>query len=141
MAITSVSLSTASVPGPSAPVVLNYRQGKPVAWQVTISSSVATGDFTVQATYDDFTVTGYSTIYPPVGGPALVPAVSVWGAISSVPYLNFGSSTADSPQHFTSSTIWPDGITGVFLASPAGLRIYSSAGSSGILVLKVVQAG
>lgn len=139
MAITSVSLSTSGVPGPSAPIVLDYRQGKPVAWQITTNSSLATSDFTLQVSFDDLTVTGYSTIYPPAGGPAVVPAFSVWGAISSVPYLNFGSSTADSPQHFTSSTIWPDGVSGVFLASPAGLRIYSSASSSNILTLKVVQ--
>jgi len=110
-----------------------------VAWSVTTNSSLATGSFQVQACYDDLTITGYSTVYPPAGGPAYVPAVSVWGSISSVPYLSFGSSTADAPQLFTSSTIWPDGITGAFLASPAGLRIYSSAGSSNILTLKVVQ--
>lgn len=84
MAITSVSLSTANVPGPSSAILLDYRQGKPVAWSVTTNSSLATSDFTVQATYDDFMVTGYSTVYPPVGSPTLVPAVSVWGAISSV---------------------------------------------------------
>ena len=62
MAITSVSLSTANVPGPSAPIILDYRQGKPVAWSVTTNSSVATGAFQVQTCLDDFTVTGYSTI-------------------------------------------------------------------------------
>jgi hypothetical protein len=46
MPTTSVSLSTAIVPGPSAPVVLDYRQGKPVAWLVTTNSSQATSDFT-----------------------------------------------------------------------------------------------
>lgn len=138
--LTSVSLSTANVPGPSAPVLLNYRLGRPVAWQITTNSSLATSDFMLQATYDDFQLTGYSTIYPPAGGPAVVPAVSVWGSISSLPYMWYGSSTTDAPQHFTSSTIWPDGISGVFLAPPAGLRLYSTASSSNILTLKVVES-
>ena len=53
MPLTTVSLSTSAVPGPSSPVVINWRGGRPVAFQVTTNSSLATGDFVVQATLDD----------------------------------------------------------------------------------------
>ena len=137
--ITSVSLSTSAVPGPSAPIVLNWRSGKPVAWQITTNSSVATSDFTVQASYDDLQLTPYSTVYPPTGSPTYLSSVAaVWGGISSLPYLTLGTSAA--PVHFTSSALWPDGISGVFLAPPAALRLFSTASSSNIITLKVVQA-
>jgi hypothetical protein len=140
MPVTSVSLSTSAVPGPSSPIVLNWRSGRPVAWSVTTNSSLATSDFQVQATYDDIQLTPYSTVYPPTGSPTYLSSVfAVWGSISSTPYLNLGSSTADAPQHFTSSTIFPDGVTGVFLAPPTALRLYSTASSSNIISLKVVQ--
>jgi len=138
MPVTSVSLSTAVVPGPSAPVVLNWRGGRPVAWSITTNSSLATSDFTVQASYDDIQLVPYSSVYPPTGSPSLVSTVAVWGAISSVPYLTLATSAA--PVHFTSSAIWPDGISGVFLAPPAALRLYSTASSSNILTLKTVQS-
>jgi hypothetical protein len=139
MPVTSVSLSTSAVPGPSAPIVLNWRGGRPVAWFVTTSSSLATSDFQIQATYDDIQLTPYSTIYPPTGSPTYLSSVfAVWGGISSNPYLTLGTSAA--PVHFTSSTIFPDGVSGVFLAPPAALRLYSTASSSNIIMLKVVQA-
>jgi hypothetical protein len=141
--ITSISLSTSAVPGPSAPVALNWRSGKPVAWQITTNSSVATSDFTVQATYDDLQTansTGYyTTTYPPTGSPTyLSSANALWGGISSNPYLTMPTSVA--PVHFTSSTLWPDGISGVFLAPPAALRLFSTASSSNVITLKVVMA-
>jgi hypothetical protein len=48
--------------------------------------------------------------------------------------------TSAAPVHFTSSTLWPDGISGVFLAPPAALRLFSTASSSNIITLKVVMA-
>jgi hypothetical protein len=138
MPITSVSLSTSAVPGPSPVAVLNWRGGRPVLFQVTTNSSVATGDFTVQYTLDDVMLTGYSTIYPPVGSPTLASTISVWAAISSTPYTTL-STTGSIGVHFTSSTIFPDGLSGTLLGSPAALRLYSTASSSNTLTLKVVQ--
>jgi hypothetical protein len=138
MPITSVSLSTSAVPGPSAPIVLNWRGGKPVAWFLTTNSSLATSDFTLEATYDDIQLTPYSTVYPPTGSAGYLSSVAaVWGGISSNPYLTMATSAA--PVHFTSSTLWPDGISGVFLAPPCALRLYSTASSSNIISLRVVQ--
>jgi hypothetical protein len=138
MPITSVSLSTGAVPGPSAPVAINWRSGKPVAWSITTNSSVAASDFTLQASYDDIQLTPYSTVYPPTGSPTYLSSVAaVWGGISSNPYLTMATSAA--AVHFTSSALFPDGISGVFLAPPAALRLFSTASSSNIITLKVVQ--
>jgi hypothetical protein len=139
----TVSLSTANVPGPSAPIALNWRSGKPVAWFIGTNSSVATSDFTLQASYDDLQTansTGYyTTTYPPTGSPTyLSSANALWGGISSNPYLTMATSAA--AVHFTSSAIWPDGISGVFLAPPAALRLFSTASSSNVITLKTVQA-
>jgi len=141
MPATSVSISNASAaPTASAPVALDWRGGTPVLWQVTISSSVATGDFTVQYTLDDISLTTYSSVYPRTGSPTAYPSTTtVWAAVSSTPYTTL-STTGSAGVHFTSSTIFPDGISGVFPASPAALRLYSSATSSGIITLKVIQA-
>jgi len=138
MAISSVSLSTSGIPGPSAPIVLDYRQGKPVTWRITTSSSLATSDFQVQVTYNNFMdpTTPNSSIYPPAGGPAFVSPNAYWSSISSSPYLTLLTSAAAC--HFTSSSLWPDGVMGVFLAPPAGIRLYSSASSSGIITLETV---
>lgn len=139
---TSVTIASASAAvAASSPVVLNWRGGRPVLWQVTVSSSLATGDFTVQYTLDDVQLTTYSTVYPPVGSPTVAPSVGAWTAVSSgfSPTSISGSSTANTPQHFTSSTIFPDGICGTFFAPPCALRLYSTNTSSGVLILKVVQ--
>ncbi len=109
-----------------------------MAWSLTTNSSVGTSDFTLQASYDDIQLTTYSTIYPPTGSPTyLSSTAAVWGGISSNPYLTMATSAA--PVHFTSSTIWPDGVSGIFLAVPCALRLYSTASSSNIISLRVVQ--
>lgn len=133
---TSVNLSTASIPGPSTPIAINWRGGRPVFWSVTTNSSVATGDFTLQFTSDDIQLTANTSIYPPVGSPTLGTSVAYWTALSSA---NNNVVSVGSGIHFTSSTIWPDGIYGTFPAPPAALRIFSSAGSSNILTLTVLQ--
>ena len=138
MPITSVSLSTSAVPGPSPTVTCNWRGGKPVFCQVTISSSVAVGDFTLQYTLDDIQLTTYSTIYPPTGSPTVAPSVAVWAAVSSTPYTTI-STTGSVGVHFTSSTIFPDGFAYTFIAPPTALRLFSTSMSSGILTLKAVQ--
>lgn len=134
----SVSLSTSAVPGPTSPVALNYGGGRPVVWRVTTNSSVALGDFTVQYTLNDIQQTTNSSIYPPTGSPTLGTSTVIWSAISSSPFTTVPTSGAIG-VHFTSSLIWPDGVTGYFPAAPAALRLYSSAGSSNILTLTVIQ--
>ncbi len=137
MPLTSVSITSASTGTASAPIALNWRGGRPVLWQVVVSSSIATGDFTVQYTLDDIQLTTYSTAYPPVGSPT-VATVNIWSALSSTPYTTV-SSTGSVGIHFNSSNIFPDGISGTFLAPPCALRLFSTTISSGILTMRVVQ--
>ena len=113
MPVTSVSLSTPSVPGPSAPIILSYRSGRPTTFQVTASSSVAIGDFTVPTTLADLSNTqlfSKSSIYPPVGSTGLVASsVAIWSGLSSTPYTTVPT-TGSIAIHFQSSQIFPDGI-------------------------------
>ena len=143
--ITSVSLSTSNVPGPSSPVNIDWRAGKPVLFRVTTNSSVALSDFTVQYTLNDWqllqnsSVTGNSSIYPQAGGAATTfSSIAYWSALSSTPYTTIPT-TGSAGIHFTSSTIWPDGFSYLLPVAPAGLRIFSSASSSNILTLTVIQ--
>ncbi len=137
MPLTSVSLSTSAIPGPSSPVALNWRGGRPVTWQITANSCVATGDFQLQFTCNDLQIMTNSSIYPITGSPTLITSTMVvWTSISSAPAQAVNLLAG---FHFASSAVWPDGITGSFLASPGALRLYSSAGSSGILTLQVIQ--
>lgn len=135
---TTVSLSTSAVPGPSTPIALNWRSGRPVMWQLTTNSSVAISDFTLQYSLDDLQLTTNSSIYPPAGSATFASTNTWWVGISSTPYLT--QTTSAAPWHFTSSTLWPDGVSGVFLAPPAALRLFSSASSSNTIYLKVLQA-
>lgn len=138
MPIASVTIASASAAvAASTPIALNWRGGRPVFWQVTISSSVALGDFTVQYSLDDLQLTTYSTAYPPTGSPTVAPT-NVWAAVSSYPYTTAGSSGMVG-THFTSSTIFPDGISGIFVSPPCAIRLYSTGTSSGVLTLKIVQ--
>ena len=85
--IVTLGASTAANVGPSNPIALNWRGGRPVLWRVTCSSSVAVGDFTVQWTTDDVQLTTNSSIYPGTGSVTTLPAtIAVWSAISSTPY-------------------------------------------------------
>jgi len=129
---TSVSLSTTGVPGPSAVAVLNWRGGRPVLCQITTSSSVAVGDFTVQWTANDIQLTGLSSEYPLTG----VSSVAIWSGLSSSPYVN---SIGAQAIHWTSSTIWPDGVSYQFVAPPAALRLYSTGLSSNTLTLTAIE--
>ena len=137
MPYTTVTLSSANVSGPSSPIALNWRGGGSVLWSVTTNSSVGTGDFTVQYTLDDIQLTTNSSVYPYAGSATYGSSVNtVWTALSSNP---FTSPTAGSGIHYTSSTIFPDGIVGTFLAPPAAIRLFSTACSSNTLYLKVLQ--
>lgn len=119
----NVSVTLSSV-GNSSAVALNWYGGKPALLQVITNSSVGTGDFTVQYTLDDIMQTRSSLVY--------------WANLSSTPYLTPQTSGAIG-IHYTSSTIWPDGITYALLAPPAAVRLGSTALSSNTLTLKVIQ--
>ena len=141
MAYNTVTLSTvlSSIAGPSAPIVLNWRGGRPATWRVTVSSSVAVGDWTLQWTTDDIQLTTNSSIYPPTGSVSALPSsVAVWSALSSTPYLTLPT-TGSIGFHWGSSNIFPDGVSGVFLAPPAALRLFSTSLSSHVLTLAVIQ--
>ena len=91
--IVTLGAMTAANVGPSNPIALNWRSGRPVMllWRVTCSiSSVAIGDFTVQWTTHDIQLTTNSSIYPPTGSvtTSLPATTAVWSAISSTPYGN-----------------------------------------------------
>ena len=140
MPITSVSILSASAAANlSAPVVLDYLSGKPVMWWATVASSVGTGDFTVQFTLDDIQITGYSTVYPQTGSPTTPPSTAaIWGSVSSGPYTTVTTSGSVG-VHFSSSSIFPDGVYGFFPSPPCALRLSASATSSCPITLKVVQ--
>jgi hypothetical protein len=105
-------------------------------WAVTTGSSVAIGDFTVQYTLQDPMLFGYSSQYAPTGS-ATYATSAWWFNVSSTPYTTVPSGAG---THFTSSTIWPDGIVGTFMAPPAAIRLFSTANTSNALVLSIVQA-
>ena len=117
----SVTLSSV---GNSDACALNWSGGRPTSVQVITSSSVGTGDFTVQYTLDDIMRVSSSLVY--------------WSGLSSASYLT-APTTGATGIHFTSSTVWPDGVF-VSLLSPVGaVRLGSTALSSNTLTLKVMQ--
>lgn len=137
MPIATVSLSTSGVPGPSAPVGCNWRGGRPVLTQLTVSSSVATGTFSIQWTGNDIQLadSAGSSVYPPTGS-VTAPTLPIWTGLSSSPWFN---SIGAAETVYTASTIFPDGVSYTFWAPPAAIRIYSSALSSCVLTLSVTQ--
>jgi hypothetical protein len=139
-AFVTVSASSGAVT--SKPIALDWRGGKPVLWRLTTSSSLATGDYTIQYSLDDIMLSAYSTTYPPTGVVTGLPSsIGIWSGISSYPYTGvIGSSTAGAPAlHFTSSNIFPDGISGVFSPPPAALRLSSTNSSSNVTTLTILQ--
>lgn len=143
MPVTSVSLSTPSVPGPSAPIILSYRSGRPTTFQVTASSSVAIGDFTVPTTLADLSNTqlfSKSSIYPPVGSTGLLASsVAIWSGLSSTPYTTVPT-TGSIAIHFQSSQIFPDGINFSLPSPVAAIRLFSTGLSSHSLVLSAMYS-
>ena len=140
MPITSVTVSASSGAVISNPIALDWRGAKPVTWRVTTSSSVGTGDFTVQYTLNDIMLSAYSTTYPPVGVVAGLPStIAVWSIISSYPYTTVVGATGAIGLHFNSSVIFPDGAYGFFPTAPAAMRLMSTGTSSNLLTLTVLQ--
>jgi hypothetical protein len=138
MLISTIVLSTSAVPGPSTAALTSWRSGRPVLAQVTVSSSVATGTFSVQFCNQDLQIgsTVGSSLYPPTGGIA-APTSPIWTGLSSSPWLN---SIGAAQTVYTASTVFPDGVCYAFPVPPAAIRLFSSALSSAALTLVVSQA-
>jgi len=114
----TITLSSASVPGQSGVVALNWRAGNPTSVAVYPSTTgTQTSAFTIQYTMDDLQL---------VGGTSL----ALWANVSSA----IGS----SGTIFT-STASAEGVFYSFLTPIAALRLSSTALSSGSLTMKVIQ--
>jgi hypothetical protein len=121
MPLFSTTLSSAAVPGASTACNLNWIGGKMTNISVITNSSQGTGDFSIQFTLQDLMRTPSSLV--------------AWQGFSSSPYQIAGAPAS----HFTSSTIYPDGINIPVEAPLCGVRINSTALSSNTLTLLVVQ--
>jgi hypothetical protein len=119
----TITLSSAGVPGASGAANLNWLSGKNETISITTNTSSGTGDWIVQVSLDDIMRTPSSLV--------------VWQGLSS----NFltGSFIPTAGYHFTSSTIYPDGILIGVEWPLAAVRLNSTALSSNTLTLKVLQ--
>ena len=142
MPVNSVVLTSAAVVGPSAPILLNYKGGNPVYWAITVSSSVATGSFQLQTTTADLSNAGSfvnSSQYGAtgtIGTPAS--SIAVWTSVSSTPYGTLPTTGAIGFA-FLSSQLWPDGVSGTFVAPACAARLWGTAMSSHTINLAIVQ--
>ena len=100
--------------GATPPESVELGGGKPAAMMVTVSSSLAIGDWQLQFTYSDISnqsLITNSSVYPPTGvaGTAGLPSsVAYWMSLSTYPYTSVGgSSMVNSGAHFTSSNLFP----------------------------------
>ena len=109
--LTSVSTTT------TTPIALNWIGGKPTTVSVSAASSNASSPFYIQYTLDDLQRVSSGSV--------------LWFGVSS----NIGQPATT----YQASASWPDGVTVSFLNPIAGIRILSTAISSGPLVLKVLQ--
>ena len=144
MPLNSVSIVSSTATGASPPLSLNWRGGKPAAVMVTVSSSLAVGDWQLQFTYSDISnpqSIANTSVYPPAGTVAALPSsVAYWTSLSTFPYTTVGgSSTANSGAHFTSSVLWPDAWNYTFVCPPAAVRLFSTTVSSHAITLTAIQ--
>jgi hypothetical protein len=137
MPYATTSLSTSAVPGNSGALSVNWRGGKPFTANVTTASSSGVGDFTLQFCLADLTSSGI-----PTSSAVGLPGPS-WQNLTAA---NFGissavvSSAGYGSLHFQSSTVNPlAGITWVSNAPIAGIRLNSTALSSTVLTLTLLQ--
>jgi hypothetical protein len=118
MPYTTITLSSASVPGQSGVANLAIGRGGPISIAVyTSTTGTATGAFTVQYTLDD---------------------IQLVGGASRAFWANISSAIGAAGTVFLSSTT----IDGTFISllSPvAAVRLNSTALSSGPMVMKVIQ--
>jgi hypothetical protein len=128
-------LSTPAVPGNSSALSVNWRGWKPFRVAVTTSSSVATGDFTIQYALADLNSSAIQTSSGSLPGPSWLNLTAAEFGISSA----VTSSAGYQGLHFTSSTIFPDGVGWRTDAPVAGVRINSTALSSNTLTMALLQ--
>ena len=102
--------TTLSSIGVSAPINLDWRTAGPITAVVTLGSTTLTSDYTVQFTIDD----------AQLGQP--------------LTWIDYGSSAGAT--HYTEASA----VALSFLNPIAGLRISSTALSSGSITLKTIQA-
>ena len=115
----TVTLSSADVPGQSAPIVMAWRNGAPASAAIYPSTTgTSSATFSLQYTMDDVQL---------VGGTSL----ARWANVSSA----YGS----SGTVYSASAISVDGVFYSFLSPVAALRINATALSSGPLTMKVIQ--
>jgi hypothetical protein len=124
MPLFTTTLTSAAVPGASTACALNWRSGRPATISVLTNSSVGVGDFTINYSLDDLMLTASSLV--------------AWSGISSASFVT-PPTTGAAAIHFTSSTIWPDGVLISLLPAVAAVRLNSTALSSNTLTLKVLQ--
>lgn len=116
----TVTLSTANIPGTSAPVACAWRNGAPISVMVYASTTAAsTGVYTVQYTMDDLQLIGGSSL-------------AYWTNYSSAPGVT-GTVFQASAQTDAAATFIS------FLTPVAALRISSTANSSSGYIMKVIQ--
>jgi hypothetical protein len=115
----TITMSSANVPGLSAPAVLNWRGGKPTTLSVVISTTAtSSATFQIQATVDDLQI---------VGGTSL----AFWQGLSSAP--------GQPATTFNASTFGPDGVLYSVLSPIAAVRLSVTALSSGPIALQTNQ--
>lgn len=119
MPLQTITLSSANVPGTSAPSVMNWRSAEPAAVSILISTTgTSSAAVSLQFTLDDLQL---------VGGTSL----AYWQGVSSA--LGTAATT------FNASTFGVDGVYFVFPSPVAAVRMSASALSSGPLIMKVIQ--
>ena len=119
MPIQVITLSSANVPGASAPAFLNWTGGRPTTVATTMPSTTGGVDFTVQFCLQDIQRAGILS--------------------SQAAWFNVGSSGIG--VHYSSANLDVGGAGPTFtLAGPIGaVRLQSTAMSSGPLVGYVMQ--
>ena len=120
MPATTITFSTASIPGFSGVANLAWRNGCPISAAVFPSTTLtSTGVFTIQYTMDDVQL---------VGGAS----VALWSNYSSTPGVAGTVYNASSPTDGAAFFI-------EFKTPVAALRLSSTALSSGPLIMKILQ--
>jgi hypothetical protein len=119
MPINTILLSSANVPGVSAPATLDWRTGKPTSVSILISTTgTSSAAVNLQFTTDDLQLTGGTSL---------------------ANWQGFSSAAGQPAQTFNSSTFGADGVFIQFLSPIGAVRLNSTALSSGPLVLQVMQ--
>jgi hypothetical protein len=119
MPLQTITLSSASVPGVSAPSALNWRSAEPATVSILVSTTATfTGGVKLEYSLDDLMLVGGSSL-------------AFWQGVSSA--------IGQPAQIFNLATAGADGIQFQFLTPVAAVRMNSTALSSGPLTMKTMQ--